>query len=509
MIRASAARKIMSASVAPAIAKRPRKKLGLALWMERVLEECERASLDFSADPVHDLRVALRRCRSIADGLRVMDPDPAWKQMKRAGRQLFRELGELRDVQVMEEWIRHLSEPDDPVAITLLQFLSAREAHLKQQAAVALQEFDRKQWRKWIASLPRRAARVRSGSALFKHLALERLTEAHQLHRNALRNRSQIAFHSLRIGLKRFRYIVENFLPEQHAAWSNDLKELQDELGEVHDLDVLWATALQVKAFTDPESRTKWHTRIIQERTHRIDNYRTKMVGKNSLWQVWRAQLPVGKQIESAALSRLKLWASLLDPDFKHANHVTHLALQLYDGLPNRPGAAASEATDERNILEVASLMHDVGRSKKEKAHHKATYKLIERLTPPLSWSKDKMHLAAVVARYHRGVLPRIGHKTLEGLSPDQKQIVLCLAGILRLANAFDSQADGKVQRLQVRQQNGFLEIAAQGYSPRDRVAETLAAARHLLETVYDQPIMIKPQRAASPIRRASSKPAA
>jgi CHAD domain-containing protein len=499
----------MSASVAPAIAKRPRKKLGLALWMERVLEECERASLDFSADPVHDLRVALRRCRSVADGLRVMDPDPAWKQMKKAGRQLFRELGELRDVQVMEEWVRHLGDPADSVAITLLQFLAAREAHLKQQAAVALQEFDRKQWRKWIASLPRRAARVRSGSALFKHLALERWTEAHQLHRNALRNRSQIAFHSLRIGLKRFRYIVENFLPEQHAAWSNDLKELQDELGEVHDLDVLWATALQVKAFTDAESRTKWHTRIIQERTRRIDNYRAKMVGKNSLWQVWRAQLPVGKQIESAALSRLKLWASLLDPDFKHANHVTHLALQLYDGLPNRPGAAASEATNERNILEIASLMHDVGRSKKEKAHHKATYKLMDRLTPPLSWSNQKMHLAAVVARYHRGTLPRNGQKTLEGLSPDQRQTVLYLAGILRLANAFDSAADGHVQRLQVHQQNGFLEIAAQGYSPRDRAAETLAAARHLLETVYDQPIMIKALRAAKPNRPDSPKPAA
>ena len=491
----------MSASVAPAIAKRPRKKPGLALWMERVLDECERASLDFSADPVHDLRVALRRCRSVADGLRVMDPDPAWKQMKQAGRQLFRELGELRDGQVMEAWVRQLSDPLDPVAITLLQFLSAREAHLKQQAAVALQQFDRKQWRKWIASLPRRAARVRTGSLLFKHLALERWTEAHQLHRNALRNRSQIAFHSLRIGLKRFRYIVENFLPEQHAAWSNHLKELQDTLGEVHDLDVLWATAVQVNAFPDAEARAKWHSRIIEERTSRIANYRAKMVGKNSLWQVWRSQLPVGKQIESAALSRLKLWASFLDPDGKHSNHVAHLALQLYDGLPKPLPAAVSQAAEERSILEAACLLHDVGRSKKEKAHHKTTYKLIERLTPPLSWSKEKMHLTAVIARYHRGALPRTGQKTLVGLTPDQKQTVLYLAGILRLTNAFDSQADGHVARLQVRQQNGFIEIAAQGYSPRDRTAENVAAARHLLETVYQQPIMIKALRITRPMK--------
>lgn len=500
----------MTASVAQAIAKRPRKKAGLALWMERVLEECVRASLDFSADPVHDLRVALRRCRSIADGLRVMDPDPTWKQMKKAGRQLFRELGELRDVQVMEGWVRHLGDPADPVAITLLQFLSVREAHLKQQAAAALQDFDRKQWRKWIGSLPRRAARVRTGSAVFKHLALERWTEAHQLHCNALRNRSQIAFHSLRIGLKRFRYIVENFLPEQHAAWKDDLKDLQDVLGEVHDLDVLWSTALQVNAFPDADSRTKWHSRIIEERTRRIDKYRAKMVGKTSLWPVWRAQLPMGKQIESAALSRLKLWASFLDPDFKHSNHVTRLALQLYDGLPTQAASLVSEATKDRDILQVASLMHDVGRSKKEKAHHKTTYKLIERLPPPLSWSQEKMHLAAVVARYHRGALPRAGQKTLEGLSADKKQIVVRLAGILRLANAFDSPADSHVQRLQVRQQNGFLEIDARGYSPRDRSAETIAAARHLLETVYDQPIMIKPLRAIRLRTRAiSHKPAA
>ncbi len=434
--------------------------------MERVLEECDHASLDFSPDPVHDLRVALRRCRSMADGLLVIDPNPEWKAMKKAGKHLFRELGELRDAQVMEEWAQRLGDPADPVTNALLQFLASREAHLKQQAAQGLQEFDRKQWRRWITSLPRRAARMRPGSIVFKHLALERWTEAYQLHHRALRNRSQIAFHRLRIGLKRFRYIVENFLPEQHAAWSDDLKELQDLLGEVHDLDVLWATALQVNAFPDAESRSKWHARIIEERTRRIEKYRGKMLGKASLWQVWRAQLPSGKQIESAALSRLKLWASFLDPDFKHSSHVARLALQLYDGLPAKPTPTDSEPTDQRTILQVAALLHDVGRSRKENAHHKSTYKLIERLTPPLSWSKEQMHSAGIVARYHRGALPRVGQKTLAGLTQGERQSVQKLAGILRLANAFDADRNGHIQRLQVHQQNGFLEIAAQGYSP-------------------------------------------
>jgi CHAD domain-containing protein/HD superfamily phosphodiesterase len=483
---------LMSATPVVAAAKNAPKKAGLALWMERVLEECDRTGTDLAVDPVHDLRVALRRCRSIADGLLVMDPNPAWKEMKRAGKRLFRQLGELRDAQVMDEWVHRLGDPDDPVTSTLLQFLASREAQLKQQAALALQEFDRKQWRRWITSLPRRAARMRMGSPLFKHLALERWTEAYDLHRRALRNRSQLAFHQLRIGLKRFRYIVENFLPEQHAAWRDDLKQLQDLLGEVHDLDVLWATALRIKALPDNDARSRWHARIIDERTRRIEKYREKMLGQASLWRVWRAELPLGKQIESAALNRLKLWASFLDPDFKHSIHVTRLALQLYDGLL-RP--ANSDLRDQRSILQVAALLHDVGRSKNEKGHHKATYNLIQRLTPPLSWSEEKMRLVGIVARYHRGALPGAGQKTLVGLSASQRQSVLRLAGILRLANAFDCERDGRIQRLEVHEQNGFLLVAAQGYSARDRRAESVAAARHLLEVVYRRPVMVKSLR--------------
>src|ERR1035437_2266383 len=84
------------------------KTAGLRYWMARVLEECEHVAADFSADPVHDLRVSLRRCRSMADGMMAMDPDREWKAMKKAGKQLFQRLGALRDVQIMMEWIEKL-----------------------------------------------------------------------------------------------------------------------------------------------------------------------------------------------------------------------------------------------------------------------------------------------------------------------------------------------------------------------------------------------------------------
>ena len=37
---------------------------GISYWMESVLRERENVQADPSSNPVHDLRVALRRCRS-------------------------------------------------------------------------------------------------------------------------------------------------------------------------------------------------------------------------------------------------------------------------------------------------------------------------------------------------------------------------------------------------------------------------------------------------------------
>ncbi len=497
-------------------------KLGLRAWMERVLVECDHAAAGFDADPVHDLRVALRRCRSLADGLMAIDPDGSWKQMKKAGRKLFRALGDLRDMQVMQEWIEKLAKAtdgktddvEDPVAVKVLDHVHARENECKRDAFKDLQQFDHKQWREWSRMLPKRAARVRPGSAVYLHLALEKWTDAYELHKQALRVRSQVAWHALRIGIKRFRYTVENFLPRQHAEWGDDLKELQDLLGEVHDLDVLWATAVEIMAFPDVESQRRWRERLNEEREKRIERYREKMVGRESLWRVWRAGLPEGEQLRAAAMSRLRVWAGYLDPDFAHSERVARLALDLYDGLheagllkaAGAPSEERGARLDARTVLLAAALLHDVGKAKSGKNHHKASYRMIRGLERPLAWSEREMQLAAAVARYHRGALPRRRSKTMQSVEPADRLVAMETAGILRLANALDlrhvdaqhgnennrSVSKAREARLEVAVQDHAVVVRAARYSTLDRSAEAVAAARHLLETVLRRPVVVR-----------------
>ena len=408
----------------------------------------------------------------MADGLMAIDPDPAWKTMKKAGKTLFRSLGDLRDVQVMMEWVQKLGPPADAGDAALMALLAKLEHEQKLTAGEAIRNFDIRQWNKWSHELPRRAARVKPGNLVFKHLALERWTAAYDLHRRAIKTRSQVALHQLRIGIKRFRYIVENFLPQQHEAWSSELKNFQDLLGDVHDLDVLWIRATEVNAFASPDSLARWQAIVQEERKKRVEKYRDLMSGSQTTWQVWRAALPAGHQIQLAAMARLRLWSSDLDPRPAHSRRVGALARQLFDGLSDSHLAPINPGQDLRSALYGAALMHDVGRFKHNKGHHKASYRLIRRLAPPLGWTASQLQVAAAAARFHRGAFPTLRHKVLRNLSLDQKKIVLHLAGILRFANALDAESDGLIQRVSIEVKDKILIVSAQGFPAWTRAAE-------------------------------------
>ena len=125
--------------------------------MARVLKERDRATKKLDADSVHDLRVALRRCRTMADALATVDPEKSLRAVKKASKPAFRSLGKLRDVQVMREWIKKLAPPGDPLAARLLESLAQSEGAAKAEAAVALKEFDTRKWRRWSRELAERA----------------------------------------------------------------------------------------------------------------------------------------------------------------------------------------------------------------------------------------------------------------------------------------------------------------------------------------------------------------
>jgi len=156
--------------------------------------------------------------------------------------------------------------------------------------------------------------------------------------------------------------------------------------------------------------------------------------------------------------------------------------------------------------------MHDVGKVKKCVNHHKASYRMIRQLPRPLGLSAQEFDLAAVVARYHRGALPRPRRQTLQALELPLRPIAMELSGILRLANALESRNGQSLlekesaPRLEVSVQDRAVMLRVPGYSALDRSAEEIAAARHLLETVLRRPVLVRTLRLPAKVAKSAGQ---
>lgn len=288
---------VIVASILGSIAAKP---AGLEEWMNRAAQRAAKAKHGFDIDDVHNLRVALRRCRTMAGALSEVNPSPAWRKLKKATGPVFHALGELRDVQITSALVRKLGPARDPVRRTMLRVLVAAEKRRRVDATRALDGFDRKDWKRLTRKLGPKALFFPIESMVFQRLAVARLNEAACLYRQARRKRSSTAWHRLRIAIKRFRYVADNFLPRRYAVWEDDLKRIQDLLGELHDLDVLRAAIHTQASQFDSGAAAAWNLKIEAARKLLLAEVNSKLSGPQSLWMIWRAGLPLGHSLAAA-----------------------------------------------------------------------------------------------------------------------------------------------------------------------------------------------------------------
>lgn len=128
--------------------------------------------------------------------------------------------------------------------------------------------------------------------------------------------------------------------------------------------------------------------------------------------------------------------------DEAHVRHVARLALQLFDATAELHGR--SEA--EREWLEYAAVLRDVGYAISRHSHHKHSLYIIKH-ADLRGFRPDEVLLIANVARYHRAGLPSPRHSDFARLGAEQQRLVSELAALLRIANGLDrSHSQGVVQ---------------------------------------------------------------
>ncbi len=117
----------------------------------------------------------------------------------------------------------------------------------------------------------------------------------------------------------------------------------------------------------------------------------------------------------------------------EHAHHVASLALQIYDQTKNLHHLGQVE----RNYLEFAAILHEVGIFVSHAQHHRHSYYLI-RNAELLGLTENEKEIIANTARYHRKSIPKYNHEGFNHLSPDEQSVVRKLSAILRIADGLD-----------------------------------------------------------------------
>jgi CHAD domain-containing protein len=502
-------------STVVAIPGSPAQKRGLREFMERVLKELDTVRKDPAPDPVHDLRVAIRRCRSVGAVFQEIDPDPAWGELRRVPRKLFRRLGALRDAQVMDDWVKHLAPEGDPLRAKLHSSFTDDEPDLRDHARRSVDKFDVKAWTRLEQKLRRRIRLVPPSSLAAQCLAVERIDEARDLHVRAQRTDNPATWHELRISIKRFRYTVENLLPNHFVLWSKNLKRLQDLLGEVHDLDVLGPLLKDVVAKNVPadesaqhkltDARHVWQEIIHRERSERIETYRQLTLGKTSLWNDWRHGLPQGTRLALASMARLRATARATDSRPHRTAKISRFSITLFDALRGAHAAPAFGEQNMRRVMRAAARLHRVGgvRHAKpaRKSSPKAARRFLRELPMPPSWTYEEWDLLGWAVRFHRGPEPSPEHGTFSTLSDEQQKNIQAIAGVLRLARAFRKCGIDTCEGLRAEKTPDAVVLYVPGLPDSVENAARLAAAKHLLDTYIGKPLLLKPapKRASTP----------
>jgi exopolyphosphatase/guanosine-5'-triphosphate,3'-diphosphate pyrophosphatase len=196
--------------------------------------------------------------------------------------------------------------------------------------------------------------------------------------------------------------------------------------------------------------------------------------------------------------------AELCDPDPEHSSQVAHLALRLFDETAELHGLGDAD----RELLEAAALLANVGLFVSHDMHHKHSYYVIRNTEHLQGFTDHEIERIALVARYHRKSAPIEAHPEFAALDEEERAVVQVLAGLLRIGIGLDRTHEGRVRGIDVhvRRKKARIEIVPEAAEGADLTLEVYSAQERvaLLEQALGVTVRITalgPERSVQPPR--------
>jgi exopolyphosphatase/guanosine-5'-triphosphate,3'-diphosphate pyrophosphatase len=208
--------------------------------------------------------------------------------------------------------------------------------------------------------------------------------------------------------------------------------------------------------------------------------------------------LPVPHRLPDVTRFSVQNLAQQYGQTAPHVARVRRLAQRLFDLL----APLHRLAPRDREILDAAATLHDIGITVDYHRHHKHGAYLV--LSQPLSgFDHREQALISQLIRYHRKGKPNLGpYRSL--MSRGDGTRLTQLAACLRLAEQLERARTGRIHEISLERRDGRVLLRA--HSSERPVVELWEAAKHadLFESAFGEPLVIESKAEAAPATRRS-----
>jgi exopolyphosphatase / guanosine-5'-triphosphate,3'-diphosphate pyrophosphatase len=198
------------------------------------------------------------------------------------------------------------------------------------------------------------------------------------------------------------------------------------------------------------------------------------------LWDI--APLAIGPRLPR----REQAWSSAIrlghkyQVDEEHGTHVAKLAGRIFD----QTLSLHSLDEGDRLLIEIASLLHDIGHFINTLNHDQHGYYILKQ-SPLMGLDERQQDIIANVVRFHRKFTPSSQDENFKALPQKDRLLVTKLSAILRLADGLDTSHTGRVRDIALEKHKDEWVVLLQGDG--DMVLEKwqLAKRKSLFQEVF------------------------
>lgn len=193
-----------------------------------------------------------------------------------------------------------------------------------------------------------------------------------------------------------------------------------------------------------------------------------------------------GARLQSDQRRTVREMAGRYGVSMSHADHAAKLVSQLFDELEPLHRLEPNYG----RLLEASAYLHDIGHFVSDSRHHRHSYYLVEHSDLPGFTDRERLFIANL-CRYHRKNMPRSSQENYKALEAEERQSLLTLIPLLRLADSLDRAHEQRVDSVKCSCTNGEVRLALTTHGNAE--LEEWAAAQHaeVFEQIYQKSLVI------------------